>query len=94
MSKRVWSWTLAVLLLAGGVVIWAGNTGAQHLRSRHARPAQVAIDETVSVNADGNLFHAATCRYLHQPAQTMPASEAIAKGYAPCTHCMRRALGK
>lgn len=94
MSKRVWTYTLAVLLLVAVVAIWAIKTGAQPLRSEHARPAAVPVDGTVSVNVDGNLFHAASCKYLHQPAQTMPAREAIAKGYAPCTRCMRRALGK
>jgi hypothetical protein len=94
MSKRVWAYTVAVLLLAAVGAIWAGSTGAPPLRSEHAQPAVVAVDGTVSVNADGNLFHAASCKYLRQPARTMPASEAIAKGYAPCTRCMRRALRK
>jgi hypothetical protein len=94
MTKRVWACVFATLLLGGAVAIWTVNSGAQPLRSQHAQPALVSIDETVSVSADGNLFHAANCKDLHQPSQTMPASEAIAKGYAPCTRCMRRALGK
>ncbi len=94
MSQRVWTYTLVVLLLIVVVAIWANNTGAQPLRSEHAQPAVVPVDGTVSVNVDGNLFHAASCKYLHRPAQTMSAREAIAKGYAPCTRCMRRALGK
>lgn len=74
--------------------LWAVSSGAQPLRSQHAQPAVTSMQEIVSVSPEGNLFHAATCKDLHQPAQTMPASEAIAKGYSPCTRCMRRALGK
>jgi hypothetical protein len=94
MTKRVWASVFTILLLAGAVAIWATNSGALPLRSQHAQPAKVLIEQAVSVNAEGNLFHGASCRGLHQPAQTMPASEAVAKGYAPCTRCMRRALGK
>lgn len=94
MSNRVWTYTFVAVLLTAASVIWAVHTGAQPLRSQHAQPAVVEVNGTVSVNADGNLFHAASCRYLHQPSRTMPAGEAIAKGYAPCTRCMRRALGK
>jgi hypothetical protein len=94
MTKQVWTCVFATLLLAGAVAIWAVNSGAQPLRSQHAHPAIVAVDGTVSVTAEGNLFHAASCKDLHQPAQAMPASEAVAEGYAPCTRCMRKALGK
>jgi len=94
MTKRVWAYILATLLLGAAVAIWAVKSGAQPLRSQHARPAVTPIDETVFVSAEGNLFHAAACKDLHQPAQAMPAGEAIAKGYAPCPRCMRRALEK
>jgi len=94
MTKRVWTYALATLLLVGAVAIWAASSGVQPLRSEHAQPAVTSMQETVFVNPQGNLFHAAGCKDLHQPAEAMPASEAIAKGYAPCTRCMRRALGK
>jgi hypothetical protein len=94
MTKRVWAGVVSTLLLIGAVAIWAKNSGALPLRSQHAQPAIVAIEQTVFVNAEGNLFHAATCADLHKPAKTMSGSEAIAKGYAPCTRCMRRARGQ
>jgi len=94
MTTRVWTVVVATLLLGTAIAIWAAKSGAQPLRSRHAQPAVASMDDSVSVNPDGNLFHAATCKDLHKPAQTMAASEAIAKGYAPCTRCMRRALQK
>ena len=94
MSKRVWACVLAILLAAAAVAIWTVNSGSQPLHSEHAQPAHIGIDDTVWVSADGNLFHAASCKDLHHPAQSMPASEAIAKGYAPCTRCMRKAIGK
>jgi hypothetical protein len=94
MTRRVWTCVVVTLLLVGAITIWAVNSGAPPLRSQHAQPAIITIEDSVFVNAEGNLFHAATCKDLHKPAQTMPAREAIAKGYAPCTRCMRRALGK
>ena len=94
MAKRVWIWTVAISLLAGLVVIWGTSLAATHLRSRHAQPAQIRVDQTVWVSEGGKLFHQANCKDLHQPAEAMTASEAIAKGYAPCTRCMRKALGE
>jgi hypothetical protein len=94
MTKRVWSYAIAALLLGGAVAIWAARSGVQPLRSQHAQPEVTSMQETVFVSPQGNLFHAANCKDLHHPADAMSASEAIAKGYAPCTRCMRRALGK
>jgi len=93
MCKRVWIGTFATLVLLGVAAFWASGAPASRLRSEHAQPTHLAINRTVSVNAEGNLFHDASCPDLHKPAQTMPASDAIAKGYAPCPHCMREALG-
>jgi len=93
MTKRVWAWTIPTLVLIAAVGVWAANSPPARLRSQHAQPARVAVNGTVDVNVEGNLFHAASCSYLHKPAESMPASEAIAKGYAPCTRCMRKALG-
>jgi hypothetical protein len=94
MAKRVWIWTFATLLLAGLIATWGTSLPAVHLRSRHAQPAQIRVDQTVWVSKGGKLFHQADCKDLRQPAEAMPASEAIAKGYAPCTRCMRKALGE
>lgn len=94
MSSRVWACVVVALLVVGGAVALAPTSRHNALRSQHAQPARAAMDQTVSVNAEGNLFHQATCKDLHKPAQSMPASEAIAKGYAPCTRCMRQALEK
>jgi len=87
MAVRVWAYVVVTLFVVGSAVALATT-------SQHAQPARESMDQTVSVNADGNLFHQATCRDLHKPAQSMPATEAIAKGYAPCTRCMKQALGK
>ena len=94
MTKRVWASVFAAALLIGAIAIWAEDSGALPLRSQHAQPAIVPVEQTVFVNAEGNLFHAATCADLHKPSKTMSGSEAIVKGYAPCTRCMRRALGQ
>ena len=94
MTKRVWASVLAVLVLAGAVGVLAHGYQSPALRSKHAQPARIAVESAVFVSAEGNLFHEATCKDLHHPAVAMPANEAIAKGYAPCTRCMRRALEK
>jgi hypothetical protein len=94
MSSSVWACVAVTLLVVGGAVALATTPHNNSLRSQHAQPASASMDQTVSVNADGNLFHQATCKDLHKPAQSMPATEAIAKGYAPCTRCMKQALAK
>jgi hypothetical protein len=94
MSKRVWAWTIPTLVLVVAVLVWAADSPPARLRSQHAQPARVAVEGTVYVNAEGNLFHAASCPYLHKPAETMPATKASSEGYAPCTRCMRKALAK
>jgi len=94
MAVRVWAYVVVTLFVVGSAVALATTSHNTPVRSQHAQPARESMDQTVSVNADGNLFHQATCRDLHKPAQSMPATEAIAKGYAPCTRCMKQALGK
>jgi hypothetical protein len=48
----------------------------------------------VFVAAEGKTFHVAGCRFLYDKAKvrSMPASEALREGYAPCVHCMKQYL--
>jgi hypothetical protein len=94
MSSRVWAYVFVALLVVGGAIALATTSHNKTLRSEHAHPTEIALDQTVSVNVEGNLFHQATCKDLHKPTQSMPAAAAIAKGYAPCTRCMKQALAK
>jgi hypothetical protein len=49
----------------------------------------------VVVSEDGKTFHAAGCRFIHDKAlRTIPASEALREGYAPCVRCMRKYLSE
>jgi hypothetical protein len=47
----------------------------------------------VVISADGKTFHAPGCKFIHdKEPRTIPASEAVREGYAPCVRCMRKYL--
>jgi hypothetical protein len=94
MSKRFWAYLFGALVICVGIALTTANSNRSPVLSEHAQPAVIVPSEIVAVSAEGNLFHAPGCKYLHQPAKTMPAGEAIARGYAPCTRCMHSALAK
>ncbi len=83
---------LLIVLVASFEV--GSSTAAAHiaLRSEHAHPANSSVPTAmmVVVSKDGKTFHAADCRYIHDPArkQTMPAGEAVREGYVPCIRCL------
>jgi len=45
------------------------------------------VQETVYITAAGKKFHRAGCRYLAHGAIAISRTEAIAKGYTPCSVC-------
>jgi hypothetical protein len=64
-------------------------------RSEHAQPATgVPAELMVVVAEDGKTFHVAGCRFIHDKAKlrTIPVSEALREGYAPCVRCMKKYL--
>ena len=90
MSRRVWTWTLATLVLL--VAAWIGGSAAgaaPRLRSEHSEPAAEA-PATVVLTSDGKLFHRAGCAYVHGPGQAESGEQAIAEGYTPCPRCLPR----
>ena len=90
MTRAVWTWSLWTLgLLAGAWVALSAAAAPPHLRSRHSEPA-AASPATVTVTAEGKLFHRAGCAYIHGPATTESGEQAIAQGYTPCTRCLPR----
>ncbi|MFI5106227.1 MAG: hypothetical protein ACHP79_15000, partial [Terriglobales bacterium] len=89
-----WAHSLAALAICSVIAVVMAHSNRPRLLSEHAQPAVIAPSEIVAVSVEGNLFHAPGCKYLHGAVKTMPASEAIARGYTPCTRCMRRTLGK
>ncbi len=87
---------------AAGILVAGGFETARSLsfsrptlRSKHAQPAiAVPPDMMVVVAEDGKTFHVAECRFIHDKSRlrTIPASEAMEEGYAPCVRCMRKYL--
>ncbi len=91
MTKRVLSLTAVVAaLLVGGWFVAASSGRLEPLRSRHSEPATVAPPPLVAVTAEGKLYHDPDCAFIHGPILRVSSAEAIAKGYTPCTHCLKR----
>jgi len=87
--------TAAALALAALAIGTGSSSEEPHPRAEMAHPAAgVPPALVVLVAADGKTFHVAGCRFLHDKAKvtSMPASEALRKGYAPCIHCMKQYL--
>jgi len=86
----------AAVLIAGSFEV--GNSSSlipPELRSQHAQPGTgVPAELMVVVSEDGKTFHVPGCRFLHDKARlrTIPASEALREGYAPCVRCMKKYL--
>jgi Putative zinc-finger len=86
----------AAILVVGSFEV--GNSSSftpPELRSEHAQPGiGVPPEMMVVVTEDGKTFHAAGCRFIHDKARlrTIPASEALREGYAPCVRCMKKYL--
>jgi len=98
-KKNYLSWLVlatAAALLIGAFAVGSGSAfRAPRLRSAMAHPATgVPADLMVVVAADGKTFHVAGCGFLHDKARlrSIPASEALKEGYAPCIHCMKQYL--
>jgi hypothetical protein len=85
----------AAILVVGGFEVGSSSVKTPALRSEHAEPGKnVPADMMVVVSADGKVFHAPGCTFIHEKEKlrTMTASEAEREGYAPCTRCMRKYL--
>jgi hypothetical protein len=86
----------AAVLIAGSFEV--GHTSAftpPTLRSEQARPATgIPAGLMVVVSEEGKAFHVAGCRFIHDKSKlrTIPASEALREGYAPCVRCMKQYL--
>jgi len=55
-------------------------------RSTSANPS-AGSDYTVYITETGTKYHKAGCRYLKESAIPILKSEAIKKGYTPCSVC-------
>jgi putative zinc finger protein len=94
-------WMLAVAataLMVGGFSL-ANSAVFRHpeVRSKLAQPAHnIPPALMVAVSTEGRLFHVPGCRYLHkhegESPELMTAANAMKKGYAPCSRCLRQYL--
>jgi anti-sigma factor RsiW len=86
----------AVLVVGSFEIADSSSFVRPPFRSQLAQPATgVPADLMVVVSEDGKTFHAAGCRFIHDKAlRTIPASEALREGYAPCVRCMRKYLSE
>lgn len=90
-----WMVAAAAAILVVGSFEVASSFVPPELRSEHAQPGTgVPPGLMVVVAEDGKTFHAAGCRFIHDKARlrTIPASEALREGYAPCVRCMKKYL--
>ncbi len=97
--KNYLSWlvlaTAAAFLIAASAIATSSAFREPRLRSEMAHPAAgVPATLVVYVADDGKMFHVAGCRFLHDKTKvrSMPASEALLKGYTPCIQCMKQYL--
>lgn len=86
----------AAVLVAGSFELARSSLFRRpELRSEHARAGKgVPPDMMVVVSANGKLFHASGCLFIHDKAdlRTIVAREAIKEGYTPCVRCMKKYL--
>ena len=84
------------LLVAGGIELSRTSHSDQPaLRSQLAQSAVgVPPGLMVVVAEEGRMFHLAGCDFIHGKTKlrTMPASEAMQEGYAPCIRCLKKYL--
>lgn len=92
-----WMVAAAATVLAAGSFEVARSSAFRHPepRSEHARTARgVPPDMMVVVSAEGKLFHASGCPFIHDKAhaRTIVARDAMKEGYSPCVRCMKKYL--
>jgi hypothetical protein len=85
----------AAVLVVGSFEVGNSSSTRPALRSEQAQPGTgVPAEMMVVVSENGKTFHAAGCRFIHDKAKsrTVPVSEALREGYAPCVRCMKKYL--
>jgi hypothetical protein len=65
---------------------------SQLSQSPHGVPASLIV----TVSSEGRVFHVPGCKYIHrkdgEQLETMTAEQAMRKGLAPCSRCLRQYL--
>jgi hypothetical protein len=92
MTRSTLGLSVAVLIgLAAGWFAASAFSPDTPLRSAHSQPARgTSPAPVVVVTAEGKVFHRDGCTFIHGPAVSESAEQAIARGYTPCTRCLPR----
>jgi hypothetical protein len=88
----------AMALIAGG--LWMARSRenenverSQMQRNREIVAKNIPPDMTVLVTAGSKVFHVAGCGLIQgKQVKSLTAKEALDRGYAPCTRCLRKYL--
>src|ERR1700730_14539850 len=93
-SRRAWLVSVGVTgALAASAICAAALDGfVPRPLSEMSQPAQRLPQRLVAIVDGGKMFHVPGCPFMHGTYHMVSAEEAVRKGYAPCTRCMRDAL--
>jgi hypothetical protein len=99
LTWEAWLVPVAAMALIAGGLWWARSwqSGQAELsqmqRDRELAAKNIPPDMVVLVTADSKIFHVAGCSFIHgKEVKSLTAKEALDKGYAPCTRCLRKYL--
>jgi hypothetical protein len=99
LTWEAWLVPVAAMALIAGGLWWARSWEGQRIalsqmqRDRELAAKNIPPDMVVLVTADSKIFHVAGCSFIHgKEVKSLTAKEALDKGYAPCTRCLRKYL--
>jgi hypothetical protein len=99
LTWEAWLVPVAAMALIAGGLWWARSRESQQAelsqmqRDRELAAKNIPPDMVVLVTADSKIFHVAGCSFIHgKEVKSLTAKEALDKGYAPCTRCLRKYL--
>ena len=88
--KRLESWGLEVVMArhAGGSNGTYAGTIQQRLDDLQYRGLKIIQDPAgFCFGSDGTAYHRGTCRTINRKSVAIDKSEAVERGYAPCSKC-------
>jgi hypothetical protein len=93
-SRRAWLVSVGVTgaLAASAVCAAALDRFVPRPLSEMSQPVRRLPQRLVAIVDGGKMFHVPGCPFMHGTYRMVTAEEAVRKGYAACTRCMRDAL--
>jgi hypothetical protein len=99
LTWEAWLVPVAAMALIAGGLWWARSWESERVelsqmqRDRELAAKNIPPDMVVLVTTDSKIFHVAGCSFIHgKEVKSLTAKEALDKGYAPCTRCLRKYL--